>query len=48
VQSYIDKLVGEAYTKWNELEEIDGVLNDNIALLAQGIFQLIISDLFSQ
>lgn len=35
-KSYIDKLVGEAYTKWHELEEIDGVLNDNIALLTQG------------
>jgi hypothetical protein len=31
-------LVREAYTKWHELEEIDRVLNDNIALLTQGIF----------
>ncbi|KAI5441704.1 protein SAR DEFICIENT 1 [Lathyrus oleraceus] len=35
-KSYIDKLVKEAYTKWDELEEIDGVLNHNIALLTQG------------
>jgi len=41
-------LVGEAYTKWHELEEIDGVLNDNIALLTQGIFQLIINDFCSK
>ncbi|CAI8594889.1 unnamed protein product [Vicia faba] len=34
-KSYIDKLVKEAYTKWDELEEIDVVLNDNIALLTQ-------------
>ncbi|CAJ2637025.1 unnamed protein product [Trifolium pratense] len=35
-KSYIDMLVREAYTKWHELEEIDRVLNDNIALLTQG------------
>ncbi|KAJ1437904.1 hypothetical protein SESBI_03329 [Sesbania bispinosa] len=35
-RSFIEKLVREAYAKWNELEEIDGVLNDNVALLTQG------------
>ncbi|RDX63596.1 Protein SAR DEFICIENT 1, partial [Mucuna pruriens] len=36
LQTYIDRLVKEAYAKWHNLEEIDGVLNDNIALLTQG------------
>ncbi|KAI4347201.1 hypothetical protein L6164_008035 [Bauhinia variegata] len=36
-RSYIEKLVRDAYLKWNNLEEIDAVLNDNnIALLTQG------------
>ncbi|XP_020211526.1 protein SAR DEFICIENT 1 [Cajanus cajan] len=35
-KTYIDKLVREAYARWHNLEEIDGVLNDNIALLTQG------------
>ncbi|CAJ1951943.1 unnamed protein product [Sphenostylis stenocarpa] len=35
-KSYIDKLVKEAYVRWHSLEEIDGVLNDNIAVLTQG------------
>ncbi|KAJ1405729.1 hypothetical protein SESBI_25642 [Sesbania bispinosa] len=35
-KGYIDKLVREAYARWHALEEIDGVLNDNIALLTQG------------
>ncbi|XP_057447017.1 protein SAR DEFICIENT 1-like [Lotus japonicus] len=35
-KSYIDKLVREAYGRWHNLEEIDGVLNENIALLTQG------------
>ncbi|KAL2321182.1 hypothetical protein Fmac_030151 [Flemingia macrophylla] len=35
-RTYIDKLVREAYARWHSLEEIDGVLNDNIALLTQG------------
>ncbi|CAL0312429.1 unnamed protein product [Lupinus luteus] len=34
-KSYIHKLVREAYAAWNNLEEIDGVLNDNVALLNQ-------------
>lgn len=38
LQAYIDKLVKEAYARWSNLEEIDEVLNDNIALLTQGIF----------
>jgi hypothetical protein len=28
--------VKEAYARWNELEEIDEILNDNVALLTQG------------
>lgn len=37
-KSYIHKLVREAYSRWNDLEEIDGVFNDNnnVALLTQG------------
>ncbi|KAK7314576.1 hypothetical protein VNO77_33102 [Canavalia gladiata] len=35
-RTYMDKLVREAYARWHSLEEIDGVLNDNIALLTQG------------
>ncbi|KAG5007579.1 hypothetical protein JHK82_025502 [Glycine max] len=35
-KAYIDKLVKEAYARWSNLEEIDEVLNDNIALLTQG------------
>ncbi|KAK2385498.1 hypothetical protein P8452_40223 [Trifolium repens] len=35
-KGYIEKLVREAYARWNELEEIDEVLNDNVALLTQG------------
>ncbi|XP_061357587.1 protein SAR DEFICIENT 1-like isoform X1 [Gastrolobium bilobum] len=35
-KSYIEKLVREAYARWHTLEEIDAVLNDNIALLTQG------------
>ncbi|XP_057735583.1 protein SAR DEFICIENT 1-like [Arachis stenosperma] len=35
-RAYIEKLVREAYAKWQNLEEFDGVLNDNIALLTQG------------
>lgn len=27
----------EAYNRWNELKEIDEALNDNVALLTQGI-----------
>lgn len=38
LQSYIDKLVKEAYARWHNLEEIDEVLNDNIALLTQGTY----------
>ncbi|OIW10068.1 hypothetical protein TanjilG_32808 [Lupinus angustifolius] len=34
-KSYIQKLVREAYATWNNLEELDGVLNDNVALLNQ-------------
>jgi len=29
--------VREAYARWNELEEIDEILNDKVALLTQGI-----------
>ena len=36
-QSYIEKMLREAYVKWNSLEEIDAVLNDNMAVLAQGM-----------
>ncbi|WJX61408.1 hypothetical protein P8452_46501 [Trifolium repens] len=32
----LEKLVREAYARWNDLEEIDEVLNDNVALLTQG------------
>ncbi|WJX54327.1 hypothetical protein P8452_40224 [Trifolium repens] len=28
--------IEEAYARWNELEEIDEILNDNVALLTQG------------
>ncbi|MED6205656.1 hypothetical protein PIB30_019778 [Stylosanthes scabra] len=35
-RAYIEKLVREAYSRWQNLEEFDGVLNDNIALLTQG------------
>ncbi|CAJ2676127.1 unnamed protein product [Trifolium pratense] len=35
-RGYIEKLVREAYARWNDLEEIDEVLNDNVALLTQG------------
>ncbi|XP_027357377.1 protein SAR DEFICIENT 1-like [Abrus precatorius] len=35
-RTYIDKLVREAYARWHMLDEIDAVLNDNIALLTQG------------
>ncbi|XP_061345005.1 protein SAR DEFICIENT 1-like [Gastrolobium bilobum] len=35
-RSYIEKLVREAYARWNNLEEIDEVLKDNVALLTQG------------
>ena len=37
LQGYIEKLVREAYAIWQNLEEFDGVLNDNIALLTQGM-----------
>lgn len=30
--------VREAYDRWNELEEIEEALNDNVALLTQGIY----------
>lgn len=49
LQSYIEKLVREAYARWNELEEIDGVnLNDNVALLTQGMFCVPMQKLFYQ
>lgn len=32
MQSYMEKLVREAYARWNDLEEIDA------ALLTQGMF----------
>ncbi|KAF7819893.1 protein SAR DEFICIENT 1-like [Senna tora] len=35
-KTYIHKLWGEAYSRWGCLEEVDEVLNDNIALLTQG------------
>ncbi|CAJ2676124.1 unnamed protein product [Trifolium pratense] len=35
-KGYIEKLVREAHARWNDLEEIDEVLNDNVALLTQG------------
>ncbi|GAU31456.1 hypothetical protein TSUD_72370 [Trifolium subterraneum] len=36
-KGYIEKLVREAHDRWNELEEIDEILNDNnVALLTQG------------
>ncbi|MCI15216.1 hypothetical protein A2U01_0036352 [Trifolium medium] len=35
-RGYIEKLVREAHARWNDLEEIDEVLNDNVALLTQG------------
>jgi hypothetical protein len=35
--------VKEAYARWNELEEIDEVLNDNVALLTQGMLQQLIN-----
>jgi hypothetical protein len=35
--------VKEAYARWNELEEIDEVLNDNVALLTQGMLQKLIN-----
>ncbi|KAL5052539.1 hypothetical protein RYX36_033221 [Vicia faba] len=35
-QNYIQSYVREAYDRWNELEEIDEALNDNVALLTQG------------
>jgi hypothetical protein len=35
--------VREAYARWNELEEIDEVLNDNVALLTQGMLQKLIN-----
>ncbi|KAK7320046.1 hypothetical protein RJT34_04776 [Clitoria ternatea] len=35
-RSYMEKLVKEAHSRWNDLEIIDGVLNDNVALLTQG------------
>ncbi|QCD92195.1 calmodulin [Vigna unguiculata] len=35
-KTYIDKLVKEAYARWPNLEVIDAVLNDNIAVLTQG------------
>ncbi|KAK7358268.1 hypothetical protein VNO77_00194 [Canavalia gladiata] len=35
-RSYMEKLVREAHERWKDLEEIDGVLNDNVALLTQG------------
>ncbi|XP_015954363.1 protein SAR DEFICIENT 1 [Arachis duranensis] len=36
-RGYLEKMVSEAYSRWNELEEIDqAVLNDNVALLTQG------------
>jgi hypothetical protein len=31
--------VREAYARWNELEEIDEVLNDKVALLTQGMLK---------
>ncbi|MED6224181.1 hypothetical protein PIB30_081441 [Stylosanthes scabra] len=38
-QSYLEKVVREAYGRWNELEEIDhAILNDNaLAFLTQGM-----------
>lgn len=38
MQSYIQKLVGKAYSRWGCLEEIDAFLNDNIGLLTQGMY----------
>ncbi|XP_004503377.1 protein SAR DEFICIENT 1-like isoform X2 [Cicer arietinum] len=35
-RSYIEKLVTEAYVRWDDLEEIDQVFSDNVALLTQG------------
>ncbi|KAK4280785.1 hypothetical protein QN277_012361 [Acacia crassicarpa] len=35
-RTYIEKLVKEAYMKWNSLEEIDGFIGSNMALLIQG------------
>jgi len=37
MQSYMERLVREAYAKWNQLEEIDG------ALLSQGITFVLIN-----
>ncbi|MED6180414.1 hypothetical protein PIB30_010044 [Stylosanthes scabra] len=39
-KSYLEKMVREAYGRWNELEEIDhAILNDNAALLTQGMLK---------
>ncbi|XP_027343847.1 protein SAR DEFICIENT 1-like isoform X2 [Abrus precatorius] len=35
-RSYMERLLREAYDSWKHLEEIDGALNDNVALLTQG------------
>ncbi|XP_058734730.1 protein SAR DEFICIENT 1-like isoform X2 [Vicia villosa] len=35
-KNYMQNYVREAYDRWNELEEIEEALNDNVALLTQG------------